>query len=401
MAEYAVQAATGGRREYPEPDDPLRNPFELDCHRIIESTAFRRLEHKTQVFAQGLGDHFRTRLTHTLEVAEIATTLARVLRANAALARAIALAHDLGHPPFGHAGEKALNALLADHGGFNHNLHSLRVVEYLEHPFPRFRGLNLTNATRAGMRAHATPYDKPEAPRAAGFNPRGGEIGEARPTEATPGDTSQTDAGACAGTPAGPLVEAQIADLADRIAYNCHDLEDATGAGLLTLAELREVSLWRSAEEHARQTFGPAPDNVHAIRRPALDALLNRLVSDVVKASQPRLESLPDSGARPASGNGAQPGEAAVDFSAAYAAELANLEAFLSTRVYRHAEIAATDAHGREMIRDLFTAYREDPCALPERFQARIGEQGLDHVICDYIAGMTDRFCHAEHERLV
>ena len=424
LAKYAVRATDGGQREHAEPPDPLRDPFELDCHRIIESTAFRRLEHKTQVFAPGMGDHFRTRLTHTLEVAEIATTLARALRANARLARAIALAHDLGHPPFGHAGEAALNELMTQHGGFNHNLHSLRVVEYLEHPFPRFRGLNLTDATRAGMRAHATPYDKPEAPRAAGFNPRGDRTSEASPADAGTGEAPRaagfSPRGAATGdaddepAPAEALVEAQIADLADRIAYNCHDLEDATGAGMLTLAELREVALWRSTEEYARQTFGPGPDNVHAIRRPALDALLNRLVGDVVGASLPRLEALLPQMAALDNSVGAGASDAAeasalvegtggplVHFSPARAAELADLEAFLLTRVYRHAEIAATDARGREMIRDLFGAYRENACALPERFQARIGEQGLDHVICDYVAGMTDRFCHAEHERLV
>ncbi|MCH7885803.1 MAG: dNTP triphosphohydrolase, partial [Planctomycetes bacterium] len=229
LALYAIRSCDCGGRVHPEPDDPLRGAFELDRHRIVESTAFRRLENKTQVFAPAEHDHFRTRLTHSLEVAQIARCLAGALQASEALAEAIALAHDLGHAPFGHAGEAALDEVMADHGGFNHNAHALRVVGYLEHPFPDFRGLNLTGETRAGLATHATRYDTPvqtrdatvsDAPRAAGFSPRE-PANEANP--ARPGA-----AGSAA--PTGPSIEAQITSIADRIAYIGHDLEDAIGA---------------------------------------------------------------------------------------------------------------------------------------------------------------------------
>ena len=363
LANWAVRAETGGGRDHTEAVDPLRTPFELDAYRIIESTAFRRLEHKTQLFASGAHDHFRTRLTHTLEVAEIATTLARLLRANADLTRAIALAHDLGHPPFGHAGEAALDRLMRATGGFNHNTHSLRVVEYLEHPVPRFRGLNLTHATRAGMQAHATPYDVPGAP------------------------DSDADATALAG------VEAQIVDLADRIAYNCHDLEDATGAGLVELAELRQLTLWQVGERFARAAGAPPDAHVHAIRRPVLDGILHHVLVDIVQASTPQLADLPSVAAV-----AQQPGPVVAP-SAGVQAQLEAFEAFLRRHVFRHPLVAEADARGQWLIESLFAAYRADPTRLPERFRQRVDEQGLDRVIGDYLAGMTDRFCVAECER--
>ncbi|MGE0706156.1 MAG: dGTP triphosphohydrolase, partial [Vicinamibacterales bacterium] len=276
LAPFAITPAGCGGRAHPEPPDPLRDPFVLDCHRIIESTAFRRLEGKTQVFAPDYHDHFRTRLTHTLEVAEIAATLARLIGANEMLARAITLAHDLGHPPFGHAGEVALAKAMEGHGGFNHNLHSLRVVEYLEHPFPRFRGLNLTAATRAGLADHETRYDQPDAQakQAPGRAPAADVHAAACGTEST-----GTGGGA-------PSVEAQVASWADRIAYALHDLEDAIGAGFLNLHELNALPLWHQAQQHAAATYGrqdaaTADSAIHAIRRPTLDAMLAGLLLDI------------------------------------------------------------------------------------------------------------------------
>ncbi|HNQ23407.1 MAG TPA: HD domain-containing protein [Phycisphaerae bacterium] len=363
LAAYATTGEAAASRLHAEPPDRLHTPFELDCHRVIESTAFRRLEHKTQVFSLTWSDHFRTRLTHTLEVAEIATTLARHLRANATLARAIALAHDLGHAPFGHAGEVALNRLLASIGGFNHNLHSLRVVEYLEHPFPPFRGLNLTAGTRAGMQAHATPYDRPGA--------------------------------TAGGAGCGASVEAQIGDLADRIAYNCHDLEDALGAGLLGPQELGELTLWSAAAEEVRRAYGAGTENLFALRRPILDGLLNALLGDVVATAGAALAGLssPESVAAQA--------KPVVTLSPARLAELEQVEQLLRRQVYRHPEIVRTDTRGQEIIAALFEVFHRGPALLPARYRARLADQGPDRVIGDYLAGMTDRYCLAEYERHV
>jgi len=355
-----------GGREYAEPENSLRGPFELDRHRVIESTAFRRLEGKTQVFAAAHHDHFRTRLTHTLEVAQVARCLARALRANEALAEVITLAHDLGHPPFGHAGEAALNEELAALGGFNHNAHSLRVVEHLEHPFPAFRGLNLTRATRNGLRAHVTRYDRP-------------------------GDAPKDEVSATA-VAEGPSVEAQIASVADRIAYDCHDLEDAMGAEFVGLDDLDELPLWQNAFDVAvgRAT---AP-HIFAVRRAVLDTMLDAIMNDIVTASLAKLAAIESPRAA------REPMDVLVAPSPSTDALIGELERFLIERVYRHPEIVETDGQGRSIVHALFDAYRRRPDELPKRFAARIEGQGRDRVIGDYIAGMTDRFCRRDHDRL-
>lgn len=349
------------RRDHHEPPDPLRAPFDRDRQRIIESTAFRRLEYKTQVFAAAHHDHFRTRLTHTLEVAQVARTLAVALRVNEPLAEAIALAHDLGHPPFGHAGEAALDELLRDHGGFNHNAHALRIVEYLEHPFPPFRGLNLTRAVRDGLAVHHSRYDIPAAANDAAHLPT-------------------------------PRIEAQIVSVADRLAYNIHDLEDAIGADFFGFDELETLPLWRSAADPLRRAHPQLP--LYAIRRGILDHLLERILLDVVETSRRALAVIPSAK------EAAQPSTPLVAPSSFMNEELLRLEDFLHARVYRHPEITAMDQRGRAMIRALFDAYRARPHELPPRFAARIPEQGVERVVGDYIAGMTDRFCAAAHARL-
>ncbi|MCH7808787.1 MAG: dNTP triphosphohydrolase [Planctomycetes bacterium] len=367
LAPYAVRSDEPAAREHPEPADPLRGPFELDRHRIIESTAFRRLEGKTQVFATTRHDHFRTRLTHTLEASEIARCLAVALRANEPLAEAITLAHDLGHPPFGHAGEAALNTAMSDAGGFNHNAHSLRIVEYLEHPFPPFRGLNLTAQTRLGLACHETRYDDPSKGRDADAH----------------------------GSPAdhGPSVEAQVASLADRIAYNLHDLEDAIGAELIVQEELAHVALWADACRR-RTEASTVAKSLHAIRRVVLDELLNGLLGDAIAASRERLTSVRSTQQVRASRT------PLVTLSSQADEGLAELERFLVEKVYRHREIVETDVRGRNRVLGLFDAYRANPRAMPGRFTDRIDDQGIDRVICDYIAGMTDRFCTEEHRKL-
>ncbi len=366
LAAYAIVPTESGARAHDEPADPLRDPFELDRHRIITCTAFRRLEHKTQVFAPAHHDHFRTRMTHTLEAAGVARTLAHVLNANDQLAEAIILAHDLGHPPFGHAGEAALHEAMSPHGGFNHNAHSLRVVEYLEHPFPSFRGLNLTHETCAGLRTHATRYDRPSDNDGAGDEP---------PPPVQPGAS----------------VEAQIASLADRIAYNSHDLEDAIGAEFIGYPDLDPIPLWRESLDRCdRQS---ERRSIHVVRRQVLDFMLQAILTDVVETSRPRLAAFTSPQQACSS---PQP---LVLPGPIYEQYLTQLEAFLLSRVYRHPEVSRMDAEGRRMIHGLFGAYRRNPEKLPTRFAARVGEQGLERVICDYIAGMTDRFCQAEFSR--
>lgn len=358
LAPYACHDAASIEREHREPLDPLRSPFAFDRHRIIGCTAFRRLEGKTQVFAPSAHDHFRTRLTHTIEGSHIARTLARTLRVDEDLSEAITLAHDLGHPPFGHAGESALADAMKHVGGFNHNLHALRVVEFLEHPFPAFRGLNLTAATRDGLASHVTGYDVAE--------------------DATLKRT--------------PSVEGQISSLADRVAYNCHDLEDAIGAGFVGAKELASLDLWQQACSTAK--VDAKTDSIHAIRRPVLDALLAAILTDAVKASMSKLQQLSSLA------DVARTIDTVVVLSKGMEKSLGEVERFLLRRVYRRAEVARSDAEGRKKIGTVFEAFRKNPNRLPRRFAARIDAQGLDRVVCDYIAGMTDRFCEAVFDEI-
>ncbi len=291
-------------------------------------------------------------------MAQIARVLANKLRANESLAEAIALAHDLGHPPFGHAGEAALHHAMKQHGGFNHNVQSMRVVEFLEHPFPPFRGLNLTAELRAGLALHATRYDTPSVERD----------------------------GLCGS------VEAQIVSLADRIAFNCHDLEDAIGAEFVNAKLLSDVRIWRNAYDKA---VTDETSNLFAVRRVVLDAMLDELLTDVIETSRPLLAEL------------ASPQEVcardgdSVRLSSNMEQRFSKLEQFLAEQVYRHPEIAAADARGRRMIDGLFKAYTARPELLSKRFASRIEEQGIHRVVCDYIAGMTDRFCAREYDRFV
>ncbi|MFQ5462124.1 MAG: dGTP triphosphohydrolase [Phycisphaerae bacterium] len=353
-------AEPASARAFGEPPDPLRSPYALDRHRIIQSTAFRRLEGKTQVFAPSCQDHFRTRLTHTIEVSQLARLLAVRLGANEELAEAIALAHDLGHPPFGHAGEAALDRAMTAIGGFNHNTHALRVVAYLEHPFPAFRGLNLTAATRAGLANHKTRYDHPNEPEVAG-------------DAVSP----------CAS------MEAQLVSLADRIAYSAHDLEDALGAGLLGHAELSQVALW--TESLTRTGYQPV-DNVYAVRRTVLDGLVDALVADAITHMRAAFR-----GACTRSHQSQTIGA----LSEAMEAKLVALEDFLAAHVYAASPVKAADELAVDIVSRLFDALVADASAMPERFRKRIPDQGAPRVVGDYIAGMTDRFCEKTHDHIL
>ncbi|MCE5327348.1 MAG: deoxyguanosinetriphosphate triphosphohydrolase [Planctomycetaceae bacterium] len=362
LAPFAVREGDSGGRRHDESEHPYRTCFQRDRDRIIHCSAFRRLDFKTQVFVPHECDHFRTRMTHTLEVAQIARNLARALRLNEDLAEAVALAHDLGHPPFGHAGEAALNELMAAHGGFEHNRQSLRVVDYLEHPYPAFRGLNLTQAVRECLAKHETAYDKPSADE---FDP----------------------------ALAGPL-EGQLVDMADAIAYTSADLEDSLAAGLISLEHVSRLALWRRAWS-AAQAADPDAGVLHTRIR-ACKGVLAAMADDVIASTTSTLEAL-----KPANPDDVRRGgRKCVVFSKAIAEEVAAMQRFLFERVYTFGESAArADASGK-MLRELFAAYLSNPALMGPRYLRRSREEGLHRVICDYLAGMTDRFCKQAHAGL-
>jgi len=368
---YAVgdQASLG--RFNPRSDLGDEAPFDLDRYRIVSCMAFRRLTHKTQVFVTSGGDHFRTRLSHTLEVCAQAERLSRLLGLNDRLAGAIALAHDLGHAPFGHAGEKALAALMKDHGGFEHNVQSLRVVVHLEHPYPAFRGLNLSFEVRESLIKHETRYDRLD-------------------------ERDTTDAhvkGLFAHGPRAPL-EGQVANLADSIAYTLHDIEDGLGQELLTESLLNASSVWCEAAAPIRKAYPAA--TIHALRRPIIDRIAARLAQDVACASRERIEAAGVGSVDDVRGHATD----LIGFSEKMDARVDELQGVLLESVYRNHRVVRMDAKAGRLINDVFDAYVSQPELMPERFSTRIKDQGLHRVICDYVAGMTDRFCQQEHQRL-
>ncbi|MBW8270276.1 deoxyguanosinetriphosphate triphosphohydrolase [Caldovatus aquaticus] len=374
LAPYAVRPETSRGRLHPEPGDGSRSPFQRDRDRIIHSAAFRRLQYKTQVFVFHEGDHFRTRLTHSLEVAQIARSLARALALDEDLAEALALAHDLGHPPFGHAGEEALNAAMKPYGGFDHNAQSLRVVTALETRYAGFDGLNLTWETLEGLAKHNGPLRRP-APYIAEYDRR------------HPLDLA-THASA----------EAQVAALADDIAYNNHDLDDGLRARLFTLEEAAGLPLVGEALEEARAEAPPGtpPERLasETIRR-----VINRMVLDVVAESRRRLAALAprDVDAVRAAGM------PVVAFSDAMVARNQAVREFLFHRMYRHWRVNRTMAKSKRVVQVLFSLLHGGPQMLPPEWRRRAGEPGSPQaarVVCDYIAGMTDRYALEEHRRM-
>jgi len=368
-APYAADPSASRGRLYPEPPSPTRSAFQRDRDRIIHSTAFRRLKDKTQVFLFDEGDHYRTRLTHTIEVAQIARGLARALGLNEDLTEALALAHDLGHPPFGHAGERALAAAMADHGGFDHNAQSLRVVTLLERRYPRFDGLNLSWETLEGLVKHNGPLT--------GALPFA--IAE---YVATHDLWLSTHAGA----------EAQAAAIADDIAYDTHDVDDGLRAGLLTLDSLAEVEFIGDLLRGIRAEYpGLAAERTRAelIRR-----MIKVMVEDVIGESRRRLAAL-----NPASADAVRhAGHPVIGFSAEMAGADRAIKARLSRDVYRHPEVMQVMDKAEAVVLRLFARYREDPAALPEGW--RPSEGGDDaRMVADFLAGMTDRYAVLEHQR--
>ncbi len=362
LAPYAMHTRQSRGRRHPESAHPFRTLYQRDRDRVVHSTAFRRLMHKTQVLVTRANDHHRTRLTHTLEVAQIARTVARRLGLNEDLTEAIALSHDLGHPPFGHAGERALDECMAGRGGFEHNLHGLRIVERLEYRYADFPGLNLSWEVLESIALHGPRrYD----PAAADF------AGAGR-----------------------PLLEAQVADAADSLAYDAHDVDDALGVGLVTPEDLAEVAIWRRAVERVRARHRQL--GAEQFQPTVVRALIDWLVSDLLEHTRQRLRrekvrSVADVRACPGTLVGPGPEVEALK---------AELEAFLHRRVYNHHRVQRMAAKGERFVRQLFAEFCRWPRLLPERYSRRIGGDGPERVVCDYLAGMTDRYAQDEYLRL-
>jgi len=365
LATYAVSEVTSCGRVHAEPRPKARGEFQRDRDRIVHSTAFRRLEYKTQVFVNHEGDLFRTRLTHSIEVAQIARSIARALGLNDDLTEAIALAHDLGHTPFGHAGQDALNECMADHGGFEHNLQSLRIVDRLEERYGAFDGLNLMFETRAGILKHCAPATAREL----------GELGRRFLDDRC------------------PSLEAQVCNLADEVAYNNHDVDDGLRSGLITLDQLEKISLFARHSTEARDEFPLLIGRrlIHETVRRMIDAQ----VTDLLAETQSRVEAkgiktLADVERAPP----------LVGFSTAMREENRELKTFLRTELYRHYQVVRMTNKARRVIRDLFAAFLSEPRLLPPQYQASGELEGMPRVIADYIAGMTDRYAVKEHRRI-
>jgi dGTPase len=375
-APYAEDAAASHGRKHPEDASPTRTPFARDRDRIIHCTAFRRLKEKTQVFVAHEGDHYRTRLTHSLEVAQIARSLARSLRLDDDLAEAIALAHDLGHPPFAHAGEEQLQECMAPFGGFDHNVQTFRIVTRLERRYPDFEGLNLTWETLEGVVKHNGPV-----------------LGKlAEPAYQAILDYSRAyDLGLSTYASA----EAQVAALADDIAYNNHDVDDGLQAGLFAIEDLLEVPLIGPVILGVQRDY-PALD-ARLLRLEAVRRMIGRMVDDVLSESRARLKDVESADAV------RRLGRAAVAFSPAMLEDLSQLRLFLHARMYRHSRVNRTRSAARRILRELFSVYMSEPDVLPEGWFARADgrdDAGKARVVCDYIGGMTDRFAIDEHRRL-
>ncbi len=360
LAPYAVQAARSRGRTHAEAESRHRTAFQKDRDRVVHSTAFRRLEYKTQVFVNAEGDHYRTRLTHTLEVAQVAKAVCRALGLNEDLAETVALAHDLGHPPFGHAGERALNRLAGDAGGFDHNRQSLRVVTELEARYDAFPGLNLTWEALEGIMKHETDYDLPDVHWEPG---RRGSL------------------------------EAQIVNLADEMAYNAHDLDDGLRSGLLAPEDVVEVPLIASLLED----LALAPDALRGAGRAALiRELLGRSIDDVVAATDAAVREA--GAASPDDVRDA--GRVLATASEAMTQRHAELKAFLYARLYRHHRQLRMGRKADRVLSEIFEAYVEMPTMLPPAWQAAVEARGTVRAVTDYVAGFTDRFAGDEYRRL-
>ncbi|ABZ93941.1 Deoxyguanosinetriphosphate triphosphohydrolase [Leptospira biflexa serovar Patoc strain 'Patoc 1 (Ames)'] len=359
LATYAVGSRNFGGRAYEEPEHPYRLPFQRDKDRIIHSHAFKRLEYKTQVFVYSEGDHFRNRLTHTLEVAGISKTISKVLGLNEDLSESIALAHDLGHSPFGHAGQEALAELMKDIGGFEHNKQSLRVVQKLERRYPNFPGLNLCEETLLGIMKHGGGYES-------------SNLLEVRRT-------------------LGPSLEAMIVDASDEITYSAHDLEDGLESGLLQLEEVKGLMIWKRIDESLPSSEKNSKTEMLSISRSIGRISLNLMVSDLIESIHKILTEY-SVNSRESISKLYQKKIKIVQFSEEFQKEFNELKQFLFQNLYRHSEVSRMSERGKETIYLLFKHFESHPESIPESYRNREEEDGRMRVICDYIAGMTDRY---------
>lgn len=383
LASYASASRHSRGRAHPETEAPYRTAFQRDRERVLHTTAFRRLQGKTQVFVVTEGDYYRTRITHTLEVAQIGRTIARALGVNEDLVEGICLAHDLGHPPFGHAGERVLNALMQDHGGFDHNQQSFTIITSLERRYPDFQGLNLTYEFREGLVKHETDIDKPQVYMHPDFEP------ELRGT-----------------------LEAQIASFVDELAYNAHDLDDGLRAGLLQPEDVAQVEWWQCARaasarvasawaEQKTVTPGEGEPLTEIIRHQAIRKLIDLVVTDLVNETTRRIERM-----QAALGNPATPAdirrwpELLVGYSPEAMRMNVALKQFLYNSLYFHPRVIRMTNKAERVITDLFKAYVDEPRMLGDGARRWLDVLPLHRVVCNYIAGMTDRFALDEHARL-
>jgi dGTPase len=364
LAAYAASSRLSQGRRYSEEFRDCRPAFERDRDRIIHCAAFRRLEYKTQVFVNHEGDYYRTRLTHSLEVAQIGKAVARRLRLNEELTEALALAHDLGHTPFGHTGEEVLNRLMAEHGGFEHNRQSLRVVDELEERYAGFNGLNLSFEVREGLIKHSSPYDSPT-----------GQIAEFIPGVV-------------------PVIEAQLINYADEIAYNNHDIDDGLKSGYITLAQLAEVELWREVHDSMRQKFPDA--DPERLKYQTISSLIGLFIDDLTTETartitEHGINSVDDL---------RRVNKLVVGFSPTLARKNSELKIFLLKNLYHHYKVERMRVKAERYISNLFRTYTEYPTLLPAKYLKKMELVGKERVICDYVAGMTDRFALDEYKRL-
>ena len=362
LAPYAQKAVDSRGRKYPETEHPYRTAYQRDRDRIIHSRAFRRLEYKTQVFVNHEGDHYRTRLTHSIEASTIARTIARTLFLNEDLAETVALAHDLGHPPFGHSGEMGLNAMMKGAGGFEHNNQSLRVVEVLEKKYPQFPGLNLSWEVREGISKHRTSYEQD--------------------------DTEHLDLNSS------PSLEAQLVDKADEIAYNCHDLDDGLASGLITEQQLKKVDLWRGAYGKVRSEY-PKSVDMEILRYYTVRTAIDTLASDLAHSTEKNIAT--HRIARPADVRKFP--RVLVEFSEEMVKKNRQLKRFLFQNLYTHPKVARMNKMAVRVVQELFAYYLAHPESLRLSTKSKAQHTPLKRVICDYVAGMTDRFAIEEHKK--
>lgn len=356
LAPYAVRSAKSRGRKHAEKEHEFRTAFQRDRDRIVHSTAFRRLEYKTQVFVNHEGDHYRTRLTHSLETSQIARSMGRALALNEDLIEAISLAHDLGHGPFGHAGEWALAEIMKNYGGFEHNIHTLRLVEELEDSYAEFPGLNLTFETREGLKKHPERFYRDRNLR---FR----------------------------------SLEADLVDLSDEIAYNSHDLDDGLRSELLHENELKEVQMWNEASRYIQKKYSALPASQR--KRLAIRLIINQLAADLVRHSTARIQKLKIRSLDQLQKT-AQP---VISFSEPVKKKLMEVKRFLHKNLYQHYRVVRMTDKGQRFLKALFQVYLQKPGQLPPEVVARSKKDGLHRAICDYLAGMTDRFALDEYKR--